>query len=675
MSLTDLTGLCTSLAFHATSITAAAIKLASSLEPDNQNVLQLNLMAASLEQLHRSTTQLEQALKAAPLISRELNDRMCHLLAACAGRMDNLYKDFMKLQPADLSSLNGSFLTTFSGLAMIHGQVFVFFTGVVSQYEQTHQEQSLDSTAARELINQAETSSQLVDKLRILQSNVDNAKSPTRSDSRQPPTTNKEDAPPPYVTPVTSPASPTTIPSPGRSKGSSFFRAITSGFRSKPDPLVSALCQAIVQGNEQQISGLISQGANINGSNEDGRTPLRCAIRCDQAAAARLLLSSGVKTSKSWSGLPPLFQAASKGSLNVAQVLLEFGSDIHSKAASGQPHLVDVVNKGNVAGIGFLLASGAAADTKDITGQQIIVTAAKKGNIELVRLLIDHGADINAADIVGNPILATAIDKGDTSMLELLLDRHVNLDARTNLGTSILEHAITRRKFDIAKRLLVGGANPEGTDVHAQPVLIKILRDALLKTSDKMEILKLLFDNGVDPDTADAIWGLPAICHAVEMSKAPVVEEMLRRGAKTKVRMLAGQTLLTYSIDVNHRKHIKALLDYGVDVNEVDGLNRTPLTLALLRLDYNLAKMFVDHGADATSKANKQAVKFIKAIKRNDFLELFSLGGSAASESAMPEGNSPILFPYIAEMPESGPIAEMPASVPPPSYELAAGKW
>jgi ankyrin repeat protein len=362
-------------------------------------------------------------------------------------------------------------------------------------------------------------------------------------------------------------------------------------------------------------------------------------------------------------------------------VLLEFGADVHSKAVSGQSHFVDVVNKGSAAGVVFLLASGAAADTKDITGQQIIVTAAKKGSVELMRVLIDNGADINATDIIGNPVLVTAVEKGDINMLELLLDKGANTDAHTILGTTVLGYAIEKRKFDIAKRLLVGGANP-GTIIHSQPILIKILRDGLLKTEDKVEVVRLLLDNGVDPDTADAIWGLPAICHAVEMSKTPVVEEMLRRGAKTKVRMLAGQTLLTYSIDVNRRSHIKALLDYGADVNEVDGLNRTPLMLALLRLDYNLAKMFVDHRADPTAKANEEAVKFIKAIKRNDFLELIRTAGSAASETARPERCALNVPHYTAEMPASNMFAsEVPASevpppsVPPPSYELAAGKW
>jgi hypothetical protein len=134
MNFTDLTAFCTSISSNATTITAVANKLASALEKDDQNALQLNLITASLGQLHRSMEQLEQALNAAPLISRQLNDQLFTLLAACAGRMDDVHTDFTNLHPSDLSSLNGSFLTTYSGFAMIHAQTFAFFTNVLSQY-------------------------------------------------------------------------------------------------------------------------------------------------------------------------------------------------------------------------------------------------------------------------------------------------------------------------------------------------------------------------------------------------------------------------------------------------------------------------------------------------------------------------------------------------------------
>src|SRR5690349_11935731 len=99
-------------------------------------------------------------------------------------------------------------------------------------------------------------------------------------------TATASDVPPPY-----------TSPSPTRPK-SSFFKALTSSLRSKPDPLVSALCHAASRGDEQQILAFISQGINIHGRNEDGNTPLKCAMLQDQAGAAVILISAGATTNK-----------------------------------------------------------------------------------------------------------------------------------------------------------------------------------------------------------------------------------------------------------------------------------------------------------------------------------------------------------------------------------------
>lgn len=134
MDLINLTAFCTSISSNAVSITAVANKLASALQRDDHNALQLNLMAASLGQLHRSMEQLEQALNAAPVISRQLHDQLFNSLSACAGRMNDVHTDVMYLHPSDLSSLNGSFLTAYAGFTMIHAQTFAFLTNVLSQY-------------------------------------------------------------------------------------------------------------------------------------------------------------------------------------------------------------------------------------------------------------------------------------------------------------------------------------------------------------------------------------------------------------------------------------------------------------------------------------------------------------------------------------------------------------
>ncbi|KAF4468393.1 hypothetical protein FALBO_4718 [Fusarium albosuccineum] len=668
--LACLTTLCASVSIRAVSSAAEANRVASGLVQDDQHALQLTLVSTALGQLKRHAAQLEEALNVSTAISQRLRAVLGRSLAACESIMGTLHKRLMGLQPGLLGISDASFLLSHGSFLMTYGQLFVFLIDVLTLGERAQQDQRLDSPVGKQIIDQAETQTRLTVNSRDVQSDIDSTSNYAEHIKDQGPVTDTVDAPPPYLMSTTvSPVPASPVDGPGPSKGFSLFKALTSGLRFKPGPFVSALCQAVMHGDERQVSGLISQGVNVNGRNEDGNTPLKCAIISDQAGAARLLLSAGAKSSSTnWSELPPLFQTASVGSLNVARVLIESGASVHSKAMSGQPHFADAVAKGNVAGIRFLLSNGADANTRVIRGEAVIAQEAKKDNVELVRLLLDHGADANATDIVGNPMLATAVDSGHVDMIGLLLDKGANMDARNILGTTILEHAICKKRLDIAKQLLAGGANPGGTDIHSQPILIKVIRNGLLKSEQKVEAVRMLLDKGADPDTVDIVYGLPAICHAVEMPSVRVVEELLCHDAKTKVRMLSGQTLLTYSIDVNRREYIKALLDYGVDVNEVDGLNRTPVMLALMRVDYNLTKLLTDHGADAMAEVNKGAVKFIRALKRNDIVDLFRPTDGVTSTSTMAETNSP-------RVPDHGAETSASAEVPPPSYEAAAGKY
>ncbi|GKU09046.1 unnamed protein product, partial [Fusarium langsethiae] len=274
-----------------------------------------------------------------------------------------------------------------------------------------------------------------------------------------------------------------------------------------------------------------------------------------------------------------------------------------------------------------------------------------------------YGADVNSHDVHGNSVLNIAIQTGNAKQVKLLLEKGAQTKPATILCTTILEYTINKKRLDILRQLIAAGVDLGLADAQNQPILIKVIRNPVLKKDDKLEVLRMLIDNGADFDATDITFGLPTICHAVETASPEIVEELLIRGAETKVRMLGGQTMVTYSIDVNHRNHVKTLLSHGVDVNEVDGLNRTPLMLAILRLDFNMAKLFMDHGADPMADVNESAVKFIKTLKRRDFLEVLGLteepriprvmGGSSAGPSTT-EGHAP--------------------DVPPPSYEGAAGK-
>ncbi|KAI7763730.1 hypothetical protein LZL87_011587 [Fusarium oxysporum] len=690
----ELINLCRSISKRAASCAAVADNIT---ERDEQHVLELKIISSGLDELKRRLAELEELLHV-KLDSRKLRDTrttLTPLFTIYEMALEVLRMQLSSWQPEHAAESDSEFFRAHEECLSVYNDMLEVYTRLVRK------DDSLGPSGSGYFTHQAQEAVKSAMNKRLVKPDTSTARDDTMFRSEKEPAAEKEVPPPSYSVPAsttTSPpiASPSTTSPPlaqspvnncRRPKGSSFFRALTSGFR-KHDPLVSTLCQAAIRGDEQQVSGLISQAANVNGRNEDGDTPLKCAIRYDQVGTASLLLQAGAQSNK----LPPLFKAASVGSLKIARMLIDSGESVDGKSKTGKPYFVDVVAKGNLDGIRFLLengapvnaknerreevivqvvktdnievtrlllAHGANANAKDAIGEEIIVYAVKKGIVELANILLDHGADSNAESAVKHSILYTAVQSGNADMVGLLLDKGASAKLLNILGTSILEASIGMKRFQIVKKLIEGGADVDGTDALQQPILIKVIRNPFLNNDEKVEVMKMLMANGASPETVDVTFGLPAICHAVEMPSTPVVQALLSRAVNTKVRMLSGQTLLTYSIDVNRQNTVEALLAQGVDVNEVDGLNRTPLMLALMKLDYNLTARLMDYNADPTAKENQEAVKFIKAVGRKDLQELLR-------PREVEAGPSTPAVQHEAELPTS--------EAPPPSYELVAGK-
>jgi ankyrin repeat protein len=202
------------------------------------------------------------------------------------------------------------------------------------------------------------------------------------------------------------------------------------GFTSKPHPYVCALCQAILLRDFQRIRALIILGTNVTGRDNSGRMPMQCAIQVDDPEAAALLLAAGVTLkAPDWTTLPPLFQAASVGSLRVAELLLGHGADPSARNVWGQRYFVDVCLSENIGGIEFLLCAGANAMWETSSGRPLLISAVEKGNADLVQLLLRHGAKATCRDVNGASALALATEKNDVMIARILLEAGAEVDS------------------------------------------------------------------------------------------------------------------------------------------------------------------------------------------------------------------------------------------------------
>jgi ankyrin repeat protein len=150
------------------------------------------------------------------------------------------------------------------------------------------------------------------------------------------------------------------------------------------------LVGAIVDDNEGIFTLLVERGADVNGSNKYGLTPLHTAALIGNSRAVLWLCAAGANvnaTAADYGRMTPLHIAALQNQIEVARRLLEAGAD---------PNL------------------------KDIEGKTPLHFAAQYADLAMVRLLLTHNSDLTQRDAKGLSALEMARREGKSDIVALL---------------------------------------------------------------------------------------------------------------------------------------------------------------------------------------------------------------------------------------------------------------
>jgi len=175
-----------------------------------------------------------------------------------------------------------------------------------------------------------------------------------------------------------------------------------------------SLHDAARNGDIDQVQLLISQGADVNGKNRMGWTPLHTAIRNRQQALIEPLIAKG--------------------------------ADVNAKDNSGQTPLHVAVYIGQKDAVELLIAKGADVNIMGGRGDNALSLAKKRGNTEIIDLLLKHGAK-------------------EPSLEDLMGDRYYGEQGGANLYPGYEEQATIRRG--------TGAISP----IAQSPVQVDILAD------------------------------------------------------------------------------------------------------------------------------------------------------------------------------------------------------
>jgi ankyrin repeat protein len=175
---------------------------------------------------------------------------------------------------------------------------------------------------------------------------------------------------------------------------------------------------AVRKRDQPLVRFLLELGADPNRASKVC-SPLELAVDGDQPEIVALLLRAGANPN--WGdahfSVTPLIQAAEKGRLECARLLVQTGADVNQADSLGRTPLIVAAERGVIRQLVTEEDWERYGDSPNLAGSCLITDENAR---EIVELLIAAGADVNARDERGNTPLSNAAGMGREEICRVL---------------------------------------------------------------------------------------------------------------------------------------------------------------------------------------------------------------------------------------------------------------
>jgi uncharacterized protein len=254
-----------------------------------------------------------------------------------------------------------------------------------------------------------------------------------------------------------------------------------------------------------------------------------------------------------------------------------------------------------------------AAGTTDLR----LPEAARNQDSKAVRSLLSEKADVNARSSDGSTALLWLAHWNDTDTAGLLLTAGADANTANDFGMTPLSQACINASAQFVRLLLKSGANPNTAIATGETPLMTCSK------TGNADAVRLLIEYGATVNATEPAEKQTALMWAAAERHPNVVSALITAHADLKAHSKDGFTPIHFAARVGDLESVKLLLAAGVDVNletqagEGDssdteeyvpgppGRGRratpsgyTPLLVATLRAQVDVALYLLDHGAD-----------------------------------------------------------------------------
>lgn len=350
----------------------------------------------------------------------------------------------------------------------------------------------------------------------------------------------------------------------------------------KAEPIVEAamLRTAIQYRDVESIALLLRYGADANGVDREGITPLTVSTQSSCFECAKTLLKYGADPNLSAgpNSESPLALAASQNHLEFVQLFMANGGDPNLIMENGTTALVQCMNKTiSPKIVEVLLSAGANPDEKNNEGTTALFQAIQANRVDLMTILLDHGANPNLPG-PKHPLWPSTYKP---KALQLLLSR--GADHKKTPG--VMELAASLKKLESIQILIAAGVSPNLRKDGVYTPLCSAIRD------NSAEIVTYLLANGADPNfKASEYPAFKCITH----KRTHFLPQLVAAGAN----LHSPKGILETAVTFNDKESMYYLLDQGVNPNDRTVEGCTALTTAIRDNRPELVDILLARGAD-----------------------------------------------------------------------------
>ncbi len=334
------------------------------------------------------------------------------------------------------------------------------------------------------------------------------------------------------------------------------------------------LIDAVKAGDVAQVRTLLDRGADVNGAEPDGTTPLHWAAYGGDLQLTQLLLGAGaVANLGNRYGVRPLSLACVNGDGPVIEALLRAGANPNSTLMEGETALMTAARSGRVEAVELLLEAGANVNAQESwKGQTALMWAAAEGHAAVIPTLVSHGADPGLRSKRGFTALLFAARDGQTDVVQTLLEAGADLNEQLSINSTLTAGGVEERR-----------ASDAGLNAFL-----------LAAGNAHFELAAYLLDRGADPNAAPRGW--TALHQLSWVRKAGIAgsNNPAPRGSGEMTSLEFARTLIAHGADLDARVTTRP----PAGITGMNFIGGTPMLLAARTADAEYMRLLADAGAD-----------------------------------------------------------------------------